>query len=75
MLLCNAAVQKNPTKRLQFVQVGAQTENASGNCPGILIETHLVTGNMSWLVLATLSDGCVCGNILSPSLKEHRKTS
>lgn len=33
MQLCNAA-DHTTTKRLQFVQVGAQTEDASGKCPG-----------------------------------------
>lgn len=33
MQLCNAADHKT-TKHLQFVQVGAQSEDASGKCPG-----------------------------------------
>ncbi len=36
MQLCKAADHKT-TKRLQFVQVGAQSEDASGKRPGILI--------------------------------------
>lgn len=33
--LCNATDHET-TKHLQFVQVGATSENVSGKCPGIL---------------------------------------